>query len=119
MTSIEQKNEQRIRRRRRTRAKIQGTSARPRLAVFRSNRRLWLQLIDDVAGHTIAAAHEREVPAEKKGGRTARAERLGELLARRAAEKAIVSAAFDRGHYRYHGLVRAVAEGARKGGLKM
>lgn len=101
------------------RAKVRGTAERPRVSVFRSNRRVWLQLIDDTAGHTIAAAHEHEVKAEKKGGRVARAEHLGELLARRAAARQIAAAVFDRGPYRYHGLVRAVCEGARKGGLKL
>ena len=100
------------------RARVIGTSERPRLAVFRSNRYLWLQLIDDAAGKTIAAASEKEIGKEKKGGRVAGAEKLGELIAKRAAEKAVARAVFDRGPYRYQGLVRAVAEGARRGGLK-
>ena len=100
------------------RARVIGTSERPRLAVFRSNRYLWLQLIDDMAGKTIAAASEKEIGKEKKGGRVAGAEKLGELIAKRAAEKAVASAVFDRGPYRYQVLGRAVAEGALKGGLK-
>lgn len=108
-----------LRRRKRVRAKIRGTAERPRFSVFRSHRYLWLQLIDDTAGRTIAAANEREVTAGKKEGRKAGAEKLGMLLASRAAEKDIVSAVFDRGSYRYHGLVRAVADGARKAGIKM
>lgn len=108
-----------IRRRIRVRAKIQGTSERPRLTVFRSNRYLWLQLIDDVAGRTIAAANEKEIATEKKkGSRMAIAEKLGALIAERAAERHVTLAVFDRGSYRFHGLVRTVAEGARKGGLK-
>ncbi|OGZ97546.1 MAG: 50S ribosomal protein L18 [Candidatus Sungbacteria bacterium RIFCSPLOWO2_01_FULL_54_21] len=107
-----------MRRHRRVRAKVRGTGERPRLAVFRSNRYLWLQLIDDAAGRTIAAASEKELGKEKKGGRIATAEKLGGLIATRAAECAVTLAVFDRGPYRYQGLVRAVAEGARKGGLK-
>lgn len=119
MISVIKKNRQKLQRRRRVRAKVRGTAERPRMTVFRSNRYLCLQLIDDTAGRTIAAAHEKEVVADKKDGRSASAEKLGALLARRAGERAIASAVFDRGHYRYHGLVRAVAEGARKGGLKL
>ena len=118
MKTAQAKRIRRIRRHRRVRARVIGTSERPRLAVFRSNRYLWLQLIDDMAGKTIAAASEKEIGKEKKGGRVAGAEKLGELIAKRAAEKAVASAVFDRGPYRYQGLVRAVAEGARKGGLK-
>lgn len=108
-----------MRRRARVRARARGTAERPRMTVFRSNRYLWLQLINDGAGRTIAAAHEREVAAGKKEGRMARAEKLGELLASRAAESGVAAAVFDRGSYRYHGLVRAVAEGARKAGLRL
>lgn len=107
-----------IRRRIRVRAKARGTSERPRLTVFRSNRYLWLQLIDDAAGRTIAAANEKEIPKEKKGNRIAVAEKLGALIAERAVKSTVTLAVFDRGSYRFHGLVRAVAEGARKGGLK-
>lgn len=119
MKRTKEKNIRQIRRRRRVRARVRGTAQRPRMTVFRSNRYLWVQLIDDTAGRTIAAANEREVAASKKEGRIVGAEKLGALLARRATEQAIAAAVFDRGSYRYHGLVRAAAEGARKAGLKM
>lgn len=112
------KQRQKIWRQKRVRAKIKDTAERPRVSVFRSNRYLWLQVIDDVAGRTIAAASEKEVARAKKGGRRASAEKTGALLAARAIEKKVARVAFDRGPYRYHGLVRAAAEGARKGGLK-
>lgn len=115
--SAKEKNRKKMRRRRRIRAKIKGTAERPRVSVFRSHKYLWLQMIDDAAGRTIAAASEREIGKDKTG-RIARAEKTGSLLAARAMEKKVTQAAFDRGPYRYHGLVRAAAEGARKGGLK-
>lgn len=103
----------------RVRAKIGGTSERPRLSVFRSNRYLWVQLIDDAAGQTIAAASDKDLQMKKREGRMASAQNIGMLIAKRAAERKITRAVFDRGPYRYHGLVRAVAEGARKAGLQL
>lgn len=93
-----------------------GTSDRPRLSVFRSQRHIAVQLIDDVAGHTLVAASDREVNVEeiKKG----RGESVGKLISEKAKLKNITRAVFDRGGYSYHGVVKAVAEGARKGGLK-
>lgn len=108
-----------IRRHRRVRAKIKGAADRPRLSVFRSHQHLWIQLIDDAAGHTIAAASDRELKAKEKKGRVAAAALLGSLIAQKAQGKKITRAVFDRGAYRYHGIVRAVAEGARKGGLEI
>lgn len=106
----------RSRRRVRVRKKISGTAARPRLAVFRSNRYIYAQLIDDVAGSTLAAASSRESGVDS--GKTVEvAGKVGELLAERAAAKKIKTAVFDRGGYRYHGRVAALADGARKGGL--
>jgi large subunit ribosomal protein L18 len=105
---------------RRVRAKVSGTAERPRLSVFRSNTSLYLQLIDDVAGRTVLAAHSREVKGAKEEGlgtKEAEAMALGRLLAEKAKDKGLTSAVFDRAGYRYHGRVKAAAEGARAGGL--
>ena len=108
----------RLRRRHRVRAKIAGTAERPRLSVFRSNRGIEAQLIDDVQGHTLAAVSWTESdlrglkPMEQAG-------KAGERLAERAKEAGIETALFDRGGYRYHGKVKAFAEGVREGGLKV
>jgi large subunit ribosomal protein L18 len=112
------KREKRIIRHRRIRARVKGTSDRPRLSVFRSNRHIWLQLIDDSSGRTLLAASDLEIKTKKKGEQKGAASAVGELLARKARDKKIKRIVFDRGGYRYHGLVRAVAEGARRGGLK-
>lgn len=106
---------QRRRRHRRVRAKIVGTAARPRLSVFRSNRGVLLQLIDDIAGKTLVAAawHEPELRSLKP---LDQAHKAGELIAQRAKGAGIDAALFDRGGYQYHGRVKAVAEGARSGG---
>jgi large subunit ribosomal protein L18 len=116
--SLATKPQQRLRRRRRVRAKVRGTAERPRLSVFRSNRGIQAQLIDDVRGHTLAAVSWTE-PDLKELGRMEQAKRAGELLAQRAKEAGVEVAVFDRGGYRYHGKVRALAEGAREGGLKV
>jgi large subunit ribosomal protein L18 len=108
---------QRMRRRRRVRAKVRGTAERPRLSVFRSNKGVQAQLVDDVAGHTLAAAAWTE-PDLRVLDRTEQARRAGELVAKRAREAGIETCVFDRGGYRYHGRVRALAEGAREGGLR-
>ena len=107
----------RLKRRRRVRAKVRGTAERPRLSVFRSNRGIQAQLIDDVAGHTLAAVNWTE--GELKGLKTMdQAKRAGELLAERAKAAGVESVVFDRGGYRYHGRVKALADGAREAGLK-
>jgi large subunit ribosomal protein L18 len=106
----------RLRRRRRVRAKVRGTAQRPRISVFRSNRGVFLQLIDDDAGRTLAAANWTE-PELRDLPRMEQAARAGALLAERAKAAGIERAVFDRGGYRYHGRVRAIAEGAREGGL--
>jgi len=114
--SVQTKNASRLRRRRRVRAKVAGTAERPRLAVFRSNRGVGAQVIDDVRGHTIAAVTWTE--QELRGlPRMEQAKRAGELLASRAKDAGAETVVFDRGGYRYHGRVRALAEGAREGGL--
>ncbi|MFZ0380581.1 MAG: 50S ribosomal protein L18 [Solirubrobacteraceae bacterium] len=107
---------QRLRRRRRVRAKIHGTAERPRISVFRSNRGIFAQLIDDDTGRTIASVQWTE--AELRGlGPMEQAQRAGGLLAQRAVAAGISGAVFDRGGYQYHGRVKALADGAREGGL--
>jgi len=106
----------RLKRRRRVRAKITGTAERPRISVFRSNRGVFAQLIDDTSGRTLAAVNWTESDL-KTLPRMEQAKRAGELLAERAKAAGVESAVFDRGGYRYHGRVRALAEGAREGGL--
>ena len=114
--TVQQKGDRRLRRRRRVRAKISGTSTRPRISVFRSNHGLSAQLIDDVAGHTLAAVNwfEPELRSLEKSARTKRA---GELLGARAKAAGVSEAVFDRGGYRYHGHVRAFAEAIRETGI--
>ena len=106
----------RLRRRRRVRAKVRGTAARPRLSVFRSNRGVMCQLVDDERGHTLAAVNWTEAELRDLP-RIEQAKRAGELLAERGKQAGIESCVFDRGGYRYHGHVKAVAEGAREAGL--
>jgi large subunit ribosomal protein L18 len=112
------KQQQRLRRRRRVRAKIRGTAERPRLSVYRSNRGVFAQLVDDDAGRTLAAVNwtEKEL---REMDRMEQAKRAGALLAERAREAGVQSCVFDRGGYRYHGRVRALADGAREGGLQL
>ena len=106
----------RLRRRRRVRAKVRGSAERPRLAVFRSNRGVQAQLIDDERGHTVAAVNWVE-PDLRELGSMEQAKKAGELLAARAKEAGVETCVFDRGGYLYHGRVKALAEGAREGGL--
>ena len=106
----------RLRRRRRVRAKVRGTATRPRISVFRSNRGVFLQLIDDDSGRTLAAVNWTE-PELAKLSRMEQATKAGALLAERAKAAGIERAVFDRGGYQYHGRVRAAAEGAREAGL--
>jgi large subunit ribosomal protein L18 len=107
---------QRLRRRRRVRAKVRGTADRPRISIFRSNRGISAQLIDDDAGRTLAAVVWTE--DDLKGlPRMEQATKAGQALAQRAKEAGVERAVFDRGGYRYHGRVKALAEGAREGGL--
>jgi len=108
---------QRLRRRRRVRAKVSGSAQRPRISVFRSNRGISAQLIDDDAGRTLAAVNWTEGDLRSLG-RMDQARRAGGLLAERAQAAGVSSVVFDRGGYRYHGRVRALAEGAREGGLE-
>ncbi len=121
MTDIAKARRQgRIRRHRRVRKKVHGTAARPRLAVFRSNKHISAQLIDDDAGVTLAAASSNEADqrAAGHGSSVAAAERVGELLAERAKAAGVSTVVFDRGGFAYHGRVAAVAESARNAGLE-
>jgi large subunit ribosomal protein L18 len=106
----------RLKRRRRVRAKVRGSAERPRISVFRSNRGLSAQLIDDDAGRTLAAVNWTEADLRSLTG-TEGARRAGEVLAERAKASGVESVVFDRGGYRYHGRVKAFADGAREGGL--
>ena len=115
--SVKTSQQSRLRRRRRVRAKVSGSAERPRLAVFRSNRGMQAQLIDDVRGHTLAAVNWTE-PELRDLPRMEQAKRAGELLAQRGKDAGADTVIFDRGGYRYHGRVAALAEGAREGGLK-
>ena len=99
------------------RKKVSGTQDCPRLSVFRSNKQIYAQLIDDVAGHTLASASSRDLN-DVKGNKTEIAKAVGQDLAKQAGEKNITEVRFDRGGYLYHGRVQALAEGAREGGLK-
>ena len=111
----------RERRHHRVRLKVSGTSSRPRLCVFRSLNHIYAQVIDDIQGHTLVSAstNDPEIRDDTKGkSKTGRAELAGSLLAKRAVDKGISQVAFDRGGYRYHGRVKALAEAARQGGLK-
>jgi large subunit ribosomal protein L18 len=116
--SVTTRPQARLRRRRRVRAKVRGTAERPRLSVFRSNRGIQAQLIDDVAGHTVTAVNWTETEL-KDLGTMEQAKRAGELLAERAKAARVENVVFDRGGYRYHGRVKALADGAREGGLKL
>jgi large subunit ribosomal protein L18 len=114
--TVQTKEQRRLRRRRRVRAKVIGTAARPRLSVRRSNRGIFAQLVDDETGRTIAAAHwtESDVRSLKP---MEQATRVGALLAERAKAAGVERAVFDRGGYQFHGRVKALADGAREGGL--
>jgi large subunit ribosomal protein L18 len=115
--SVQTKPAKRLRRRRRVRAKIRGTADRPRLSVFRSNRGIQAQLIDDVQGHTVAAVNWVEADL-KALARMEQAKKAGELLAERAKAAGVETCVFDRGGYQFHGKVKALADGAREGGLR-
>ena len=113
------KHKRQLRRSRRTRSKITGTADRPRLSVFRSSKHIYVQLIDDMNGVTLAAAGSLgKEAAVKDGGNVKGAAVVGKQIAEVAKAKGITKAAFDRGHYRYHGRVRALADAAREGGLQ-
>src|SRR4051795_2182207 len=114
--SVTSKPTKRLKRRRRVRAKVRGTADRPRLSVFRSNKGIFAQVVDDVSGRTIVAASWIEADFKSLGSME-QAKAIGEAIAKRAKEAGIESCVFDRGGYQYHGRVAALAEGAREGGL--
>lgn len=109
---------ERTRRHIRVRRKISGTADRPRLCVYRSNSNIYVQIIDDVAGNTLAQASTLDKEIKTKHANKEAAKEVGELIAKRAADKKIDTVVFDRGGYIYHGIVKELAEAAREGGLK-
>ena len=102
----------------RVRQKVRGTSERPRLSVFRSNRHIYAQVIDDIHGKTLAQVSDLKLTKEKGATLCVRAAKVGEAIGKAAIEKKIKTVVFDRGGYRYHGVVKALADGARKSGLR-
>jgi large subunit ribosomal protein L18 len=116
--TVQTKPAARLRRRRRVRAKVVGSAERPRISVFRSNRGIAAQLIDDESGRTLAAVNWTE-PELRSLKPTEQATKAGELLAQRAQAAGVQTAVFDRGGYQYHGRVQALADGAREGGLTL
>jgi large subunit ribosomal protein L18 len=111
------KNQIRLRIHRRIRRRVKGTEQRPRLAVFRSVKHIYAQVIDDAKGHTVVAASSNE-KSGGNGGNVAGAKAIGKLVAERAQDKGIKAVVFDRGGYQYHGRVKALAEAARQAGLE-
>ena len=109
---------QRLHRHKRVRGKVNGTSERPRLNVFRSETNIYAQIIDDTKGITLVSASSLEKGFECEGTKTDAAKKVGEAIAERAKAKGIDTVVFDRGGYLYHGRVKALAEGAREGGLQ-
>jgi large subunit ribosomal protein L18 len=127
MTQAAVKRRARLRRHRRVRKGIFGDAGRPRLAVYRSNRHIYVQLIDDVAGRTLVSASDQELDDKdkvlgalmKEKGKLPKAKAVGKLIARRAKESGVDRAVFDRGGFLFHGRVAAIAEGAREEGLQI
>lgn len=121
MGRIQDKNRTRLNRRKRIRSKVHGTTQRPRLSVFRSTRHIYAQIINDDVGTVLASASTMEAQLRgsvENGGNIDAAREVGKLLAERAAEKKIETVSFDRGGFKYHGRVKALADAARDGGLK-
>ena len=114
--SVKTKPAQRLKRRRRVRAKVRGTAERPRISIFRSNRGIFAQVIDDDSGRTLAAVNWTESDLRSLDPME-QAKKAGQLLAERAKQAGVDAAVFDRGGYQYHGRVQALADGAREGGL--
>jgi large subunit ribosomal protein L18 len=117
---IKTQADRRARRHLRVRKRVRGTAARPRLVVFRSSKHIYAQVVDDDKGVTLVGAADTSEGIQVEGsGKTAKSHALGRLIAARAKEKGIAKVVFDRGGYQYHGRVKAVADGARKGGLEL
>ena len=114
MRTPKTREEKRFRRHLRVRKKVEGTPERPRLVIFRSDKHIYAQLVDDVAGKTLATVSSQKA----EGTKTAKATEVGKQIAARAKDQGITAVVFDRAGYRYHGRVKAVAEGAREGGLE-
>lgn len=112
------KQKRRAKVKRRIHKKLRGDADRPRLAVFRSNKEIYAQLVDDDRAHTLAAASSRDKDVESKGTKKEVAGKVGQAIAQKAKEAGIEKIAFDRSGYRYHGRVKSLADGAREGGLK-
>jgi large subunit ribosomal protein L18 len=117
MSSKDTTSAARLRRHVRVRKTLTGTAERPRLAVYRSINHIYVQVIDDSRGHTIAAASDRDKGVKAKGNKTDAAKEVGKLIARKAKEQGIEEVVFDRGGFRYHGRVKALADSAREAGL--
>ncbi len=117
---VKSKQQHRIMRHKRVRAKIQGSAKRPRVSVFKSNRHVFVQFIDDVSGKTILSSKIISSKKSKmKGAKTVKANSIGEMLAEKAKELGIGEVVFDRGGFKFHGRVKAVADGLKKGGIKL
>ena len=112
------KNERRLRIKNRIRKVVSGTEARPRLAVFRSNKEIYAQIVDDVNGKTLVASSSRDKDITAKGNKVEVATLVGKSIAEKALKAGVETIAFDRGGYLYHGRIKSLAEGAREGGLK-
>jgi large subunit ribosomal protein L18 len=112
------KNSRRLRIKKSIRRKISGTDSRPRLSVFKSNTGIYAQLVDDLKGHTLAQASSKELDGSKKNANISVSSEVGKKLAERAVANGITDVVFDRSGYLYHGNVKALADGAREGGLK-
>jgi len=112
------KNERRIRIKSRIRKVISGTGTKPRLAVFRSNKEIYAQIVDDVTGKTLAAASSRDKDIKAKGSKIEVAAQVGKAVGEKALKAGVETISFDRGGYLYHGRVKSLAEGAREAGLK-
>ena len=118
MDRAKQRVETRGRIRERVRSKVAGTTERPRLAIFKSQKYIYVQIIDDAAGKTIASASSKDADSSAKGANAAAAKAVGALIAKRAKDKGITRVVFDRGGFLYHGRVKAVADAAREAGLE-
>jgi large subunit ribosomal protein L18 len=114
---MKSRNQSRLHRKKRVRAKIFGTAKRPRFSVFRSNKNIYVQIIDDTYGKTLVAARQSEIKKAKNNIESAK--ELGKLVAKKCQEAKIAEVIFDRGGYKFHGKVKAVAEGAKESGLKI
>lgn len=119
MTKIEEKNKKRARRKMSIRNKISGTADRPRMSIFKSNKYVYIQVIDDVSQTTVAAVNNEQKDFKSIKSTVAEAGKLGEAIATKLKEKNISAVVFDRNGYRYHGVVKAVADGARNGGIAL